>query len=106
AVPTYFFIGTMVLMLGIGIFKALFGHLPVESLHRPGLVPVGGKGGGLLMGASLYVFLKAFASGGAAVTGVEAISNGVPAFKPPEWKNAQSTLVVMGSTLGAMFIGL
>src|SRR5207248_11347601 len=52
------------------------------------------------------VFLKAFASGGAAVTGVEAISNGVPAFKPPEWKNAQSTLVVMGSTLGAMFIGL
>ena len=41
-----------------------------------------------------------FASGGAAMTGVEAISNGVPAFKPPEWKNARSTLMVMGVCLG------
>src|SRR5205807_2064770 len=53
-----------------------------------------------------FIFLRAFASGGAAVTGVEAISNGVPAFKPPEWRNARTTLVVMGSTLGAMFVGL
>jgi hypothetical protein len=52
------------------------------------------------------VVLHAFASGGAAVTGVEAISNGVPAFKVPEWRNARSTLVVMGTTLGAMFLGL
>ena len=50
--------------------------------------------------------LKAFASGGAAVTGVEAISNGVPAFKEPSWKNARITLVIMGSTLGVMFLGL
>src|SRR5205823_1294381 len=48
----------------------------------------------------------AFAQGGAAVTGVEAISNGVSAFKVPEWKNARTTLVVMGSSLGVMFIGL
>ena len=54
----------------------------------------------------VFLVLKAFASGGAAVTGVEAISNGVPAFKPPEWKNARSTLVIMGSTLGAMFLGI
>jgi len=58
------------------------------------------------MGATLYVLMRAFASGGAAVTGVEAISNGVPAFKPPEWRNARTTLVIMGSTLGAMFFGL
>jgi uncharacterized membrane protein len=50
--------------------------------------------------------LRAFASGGAAVTGVEAISNGVPAFKPPEWKNAITTLMWMGILLGSMFLGL
>ena len=58
------------------------------------------------MGATVFVVLKAFGSGGAAVTGVEAISNGVPAFKPPAWKNARKTLVVMGSLLGVMFLGL
>ena len=58
------------------------------------------------MGAALYKVLTAFANGGAAVTGVEAISNGVPAFRVPEWKNARETLVIMGSTLGAMFLGL
>ena len=58
------------------------------------------------MGATLFVVLHAFASGGAAVTGVEAISNGVPAFKEPAWKNARTTLVIMGSLLGVMFLGL
>src|SRR6266545_4056426 len=53
-----------------------------------------------------FVVLHAFASGGAAVTGVEAISNGVPAFRPPEWRNARTTLMWMGSLLGAMFLGL
>ena len=50
--------------------------------------------------------MKAFASGGSAVTGVEAISNGVPAFRRPEWRNARQTLVVMGTGLGVMFLGL
>ena len=58
------------------------------------------------MGASLFIVLHAFASGGAAVTGVEAISNGVPAFRQPAWRNARTTLVIMGSLLGAMFLGL
>src|SRR6266542_3721876 len=106
AVPTYFFILTMVALLGIGIGRMLFGHLPVESLNHPGLVPIGHKGNGAFAGASLFIILRAFASGGAAVTGVEAISNGVPAFRVPEWKNARRTLVIMGSTLGAMFFGL
>src|SRR5207344_1268291 len=60
----------------------------------------------LFYGAGLFGVLHAFASGGAAVTGVEAISNGVPAFKQPAWKNARQTLVIMGSLLGAMFLGL
>ena len=106
AVPTYFFILTMVVLLGVGLGRMFFGHLPVESLNHPGLVHIGHKGNGWLAGASLYIVLRAFASGGAAVTGVEAISNGVPAFKVPEWKNARMTLVIMGSTLGAMFFGL
>src|SRR5438874_5551609 len=106
ATPTYFFIVTMVVLLAMGTWRMLFGHLPVESLNRPGLVPIGHKGSGFFAGAALFVVLRAFASGGAAVTGVEAISNGVPAFRVPEWKNARSTLVVMGSTLGVMFFGL
>ena len=69
-------------------------------------MPFGTKGEGLLIGASLAVVLHAFASGGAAVTGVEAISNGVPAFRQPAWKNARTTLVIMGSLLGVMFLGL
>jgi amino acid transporter len=106
AVPTYFFIGTMAALLGYGLFRLWFGHLPLFDPHQHGLVHIGHKGGGLIAGASLFVVLRAFASGGAAVTGVEAISNGVPAFKPPEWRNARTTLVVMGSLLGAMFLGL
>ena len=65
-----------------------------------GNIPHGSAGEGLLMGAGLYVVLHAFASGGAAVTGVEAISNGVPAFKEPSWRNARQTLVLMGIGLG------
>jgi len=106
AVPTYFFIVTMIALLVIGLGRLVFGHLPVEALNRPGLMPLGKAGNGWLQGATLFVVLRAFASGGAAVTGVEAISNGVPAFRVPEWENARSTLVIMGSTLGAMFLGL
>src|SRR5207253_9267228 len=61
---------------------------------------------GLLFGGSLWLVLHAFASGGAAVTGVEAISNGVTAFRKPEWRNARKTLVIMGATLGTMFLAL
>jgi hypothetical protein len=80
--------------------------LPHAAANQEGLLRFGSAGDGLLLGAGLYVVLHAFASGGAAVTGVEAISNGVPAFRKPEWKNARSTLVVMGTLLGAMFLGL
>jgi len=107
AVPTYFFIVNMVVLLGVGVFKAFHGGLGVADYsHAHGLLPFGKKGNGLLMGASLAIVLRSFASGGAAVTGVEAISNGVPAFRKPAWKNARDTLVVMGSLLGVMFIGL
>jgi amino acid transporter len=106
AVPTYFFIVNMLVLLVVGGVRAASGGLPQGSLDQPGLVPVGSPGAGLFYGASLYVVLHAFASGGAAVTGVEAISNGVPAFREPAWKNARTTLVIMGSLLGLMFLGL
>src|SRR5206468_4829863 len=97
AVPTYFFISMMLLLIGAGLFRMIFGHLPVESLTRPGLGTIDHPKDGLFYGAALFVVLHAFASGGAAVTGVEAISDGVPAFRPPEWRHARQTLVIMGS---------
>jgi len=106
AVPTYFFIANMAVLLGIGFARMVFGDLPQDPLTASGLVQQGTAGDGILYGAALFVVLHAFASGGAAVTGVEAISNGVPAFKEPSWRNARSTLVVMGVLLGLMFLGL
>jgi hypothetical protein len=97
----------MVILLSVGITRLVTGHLPVDRAHHTGALAYGhSTASGLFMGASLFIVLRAFASGGAAVTGVEAISNGVPAFKEPAWKNARSTLVIMGSTLGVMFLGI
>ena len=96
AVPTYFFIAMMGLMFVAGIYRYATGGLhPVATFAHSELHNIG-----------LFVILHAFASGGAAVTGVEAISNGVPAFKAPEWRNARTTLMWMGSLLGIMFLGL
>jgi amino acid transporter len=106
AVPTYFFIANMAVLMTYGLSRMFFSHLTVNSLDHEGLIKVGSPGNGLFYGATLYVILHAFASGGAAVTGVEAISNGVPAFRQPAWRNARSTLVIMGLLLGTMFLGL
>jgi amino acid transporter len=106
AIPTYFFIVNMIVLLGLGLTKLVAGSLPTHLATKPGLQPFGHSGDGFLLGASVFLVMHAFASGGAAVTGVEAISNGVPAFRKPAWKNASTTLVIMGSTLGAMFLGL
>src|SRR5579885_1395668 len=109
AIPTYFFIGIMGLMLAWGAVKWFGGSLHPVHLDPEGLLQAKKQGSalnGIFYGATLYVVLHAFASGGAAVTGVEAISNGVTAFKRPEWKNARVTLIIMGATLGTLFLGL
>jgi amino acid transporter len=107
AVPTYFFMLNMALLLAYGLVKYFGGDLPVISHYPAGTVEIGHAGaGGIYMGATAFILAKAFASGGSAVTGVEAISNGVPAFKEPAWKNARQTLVLMGGGLGVMFLGL
>ena len=106
AIPTYFFILNMAVLLVLGLWQYLSGDLAVVGREVEGSVPWGEGGDGLLLGAGLFAVLHAFASGGAAVTGVEAISNGVPAFRRVEWRNARQTLVVMGVGLGVMFLGL
>src|SRR5206468_2322188 len=109
AVPTYFFILNMAVLIGVGVFKSFHGGLTQADYHGvSGVMPFGKAGNTnlFLMGGSVALVLHAFASGGAAVTGVEAISNGVPAFKQPAWKNARQTLVIMGTLLGVMFLGL
>jgi len=98
ALPTFFFIVMMFLLLIVGLTRAWTGGL--HPVPPPADAEIGTSA------ITLFVILHAFASGGAAVTGVEAISNGVPAFKPPEWKNARTTLMWMGCTLGVMFLGL
>ncbi|MEO5901114.1 MAG: APC family permease, partial [Ilumatobacteraceae bacterium] len=109
AAPTYFFVVNMFILLGVGSYKAIFSSLPKGATNVAGMEQINphpGSATGLFLGAGAFLVLKAFGSGGAAVTGVEAISNGVPAFRAPAWKNARSTLVVMGGLLGVMFLGL
>jgi amino acid transporter len=107
AFPTYLFIVTMGAMIVVGLVRAAIGHLAVHSIHVKGAVPIGhAPDAGLLMGASVFVLLKAFANGGSSLTGLEAISNGVSAFKPPAGRNARRTLVVMSVTLGSLVVGV
>jgi amino acid transporter len=102
AVPTYVFIGTVCLMIVWGVTKLALGQrLQAESAHLH--VPAAGSYTGLLL---VFVLLKAFSSGCTALTGVEAISNGVPAFRPPKSKNAATTLALLGIIAVTMFAGV
>jgi amino acid transporter len=103
AMPTYVFIASLGLTCVAGLYGVITGHTQTVSTEvqvQHGALPLG-------TGAvALFIFLRAFASGGAAVTGVEAISNGVPAFRKPEWRNAQITLGWMGAILGSTFLAV
>jgi amino acid transporter len=106
AIPTYFFIANMALLIIVGSVKAVLGDLHPHALHQSGAVSVGTPGHGLLLGASVFIVAKAFASGGSALTGTEAISNGVSVFRPPEARNARITLVIMSVVLGSLVLGI
>jgi amino acid transporter len=98
AMPTYIFIGSMLILIAVGLGRALLGDLPlVTNPPLPGTIPAEGMG--------FFLLCKAFANGCSAMTGTEAVANGVPAFKPPEWKNAQATMITMATLLGIMFLG-
>jgi amino acid transporter len=105
AFPTYFFIAALGSVIVTGIVRSLTGGLTQFSLHRTGLYHFGTPGSGLLMGASLFIVLRSFANGGSSLTGVEAISNGVSALKPPEGVRARRVYIIMSVTLGSLVLG-
>ncbi len=106
AVPTYFFVANMFLMIGVGAVRAVLGQLHSHSIHQPGAFAAGSPGHGLLLGASVFVVLRAFASGGSALTGTEAVSNGVSIFRQPESRNARITLGMVAMLLGSLVLGV
>src|SRR5712691_2853165 len=98
AVPTYFFVVTVMVLLATGLYRYMTGSvvpvdvpLPPNAGHEP---------------LTTFLLLTAFANGCTAMTGVEAVSNGVPAFRPPESKNASATLVTMATLAIVMFVGI
>jgi amino acid transporter len=98
AVPTYFFVLTIAILLAAGLYGYVTGSiapvdvpLPPQAGHQP---------------VTTFLLLTAFANGCTAMTGVEAVSNGVPAFRPPEAKNASATLITMAILAIAMFVGI
>ncbi len=101
AIPTYVFIGSVALMIVTGLVRTLLGDAPVASSHDYAV-----HAESLSQAAVILLVLRAFSSGCSALTGVEAVSNGVPAFRAPKVRNAQSTLVLMGSIAACLFAGL
>ena len=101
AVPTYLFVGLALVIVAIGLVNIVGGTV-VPVVPQPDAVPFPNPPETL----GLLLLLKAFAGGSVALTGVEAIANGVPAFKPPESKNAANTMTAMSILLGVLFIGL
>lgn len=100
ALPTYLFLGMMFLTVGVGLAQYLTGSLgtvtnppAMERLHEARAI-------------SLFLILRAFASGTTALTGVEALSNGITAFKEPRSRNAGLTLIWMSAILGTLFLGI
>ena len=98
AVPTYFFLVMMVITVGLGFVRLVMGTLgtvpnppPMETVQT-------------MQAVSLFLILHAFASGTTALTGVEAISNGITAFKEPKSRNAGITLIWMSAILGTLFL--
>ena len=93
AIPTYLFVGLALLMVGLGMVNIVTGAAhPIATPER--------RAPPTAASCSIFLLLKAFAGGSVALTGVEAIANGVPAFKPPEAKNAANTMTAMAILLG------
>ncbi len=105
AAPTYLFITGVLIMVVTGLIRYLLGHAPTAESASFGVAAEPADAG--LAGFALVMLcLRAFSSGCTALTGVEAISNGVPAFRKPKSKNAASTMSVMGTIAVAMFVGV
>ncbi|MGQ0465909.1 MAG: APC family permease [Sporichthyaceae bacterium] len=109
ALPTYAFVAGVMTLVVVGLFRALVldDDLKAPTAGYEVVAAATHEGGGHLAGFALvFLIMRAFASGCAALTGVEAIANGVPAFKEPKSKNAATTLLAMGTIAVTMFGGL
>jgi amino acid transporter len=98
ALPTYAFVASMFALVGVGLAKSLLGQTP----HAVVPDPVASGAGAV----TLFVLLRAFSSGSTALTGVEAIANGVNAFRRPHGKNAAATLAILGAIAITLFLGV
>jgi amino acid transporter len=96
--PTYLFLGSTLLVIAIGLARVLLSNPPHVSGVSAYPVPLEGLG--------ILLVMRAFANGCSALTGTEAVANGVPAFKPPEASNARTTMLMMSILLGVMLIGI
>jgi len=114
APPVYTYVVSLAVLIGYGLFEVFVKGIPpipenvesLVSLAESHGTAIGADGYPLFGGLTLLLLLRAFSSGAVALTGIEAISNGVPAFRKPESHNAATTLVAMGLILGTAFIGL
>jgi amino acid transporter len=107
AVPTYLFSGAVILMIVVGLIREIIGNLPVyHPATLPGAYHLGSSSDGLLSAAMIFILLRAFANGGASLTGIEAVSDAVGAFRPPEGRNARRVLMTEGAILGILIAGI
>jgi amino acid transporter len=101
AVPTYLFAGSVFILIVTGLVETILGHPPVAETAQYAV-----KAEGIAQAAIILLLLRSFASGCSALTGVEAIANGVPAFRKPKIDNARTTLLMMGGIAVTLFAGL
>ena len=101
ALPTYLFVGSLGIMIVVGIVRIILGDNPVAESAQYAV-----RAEDITQVGFVLLLLRSFASGCSALTGVEAVANGVPAFRRPKIKNAQHTLVLMGSIAATLFAGV
>ncbi len=107
AVPTYLFSGAVILMIVVGLIRQVLGNLPQSDPHAlHGTYGFGSGSSGLITGVMIFTLLRAFANGGASLTGIEAVSDAVGAFRPPEGRNARQVLMAEGAILGVLVAGI
>jgi amino acid transporter len=107
AVPTYLFAGSVILMIVVGLIREAIGNLqPVDPHTLHGTYTIGAGTAGIVSVAMIFTLLRAFANGGASLTGIEAVSDAVGAFNPPEGRNARQVLITEGLILGILVAGI
>ncbi len=105
AIPTYFYIGSLALVIVTGLVKAVLGGLHAHAIPATLGYPVGHQTQGWLMGLGIFYCLKAFANGGVSLTGLEAVSDGISSFRAPVARNGRKALVTMCLILGFLVLG-